>query len=267
MTAVLRAELTKAASTRLLRVSLALALLLPPALAALLGLAMGQRQSYCAVHTCRNALPLPDETVSTIGVLGDGVPGAALTVLTAFAAALLLVELRYNTLSTAFLVTSRRSQVALAKVVLVAAVGLPVVFVATLGSGVVFAQVAGDAAARVSPLSAAAVGVAARSTLVVLALALMAFGVAALTRNLWITAAIVVAWPNFLETLLPVVVPGGEDLVRFLPVANARHVVGLDAGPVPWSPAVSALYLTALTVLLVALGTRALVRADMPRSA
>jgi|GEM_PF-4403823 len=266
MTGLLRAELTKARSTPLLVWTVGLALLLPPLLAALLGGAMGSRESYCARNSCDNVLAPPDATVATIGVLGDGIPGGALTVLTAFAAALLLVELRYNTLSTAFLVTSRRTRVAVAKVVLLVAVAVPVVFVATMASGVVFDRVAGPAAARVSPFSAASFDVAARTTSVVVAFALMAFGIAALTRHIWVTAAVVVAWPNFLEPLLPMVLPGGDDVAAYLPFANARHFVGIEGGPVTWSPLVSGAYVALLAVVLLVAGVARLSRVDLPRS-
>lgn len=264
----LRSETTKARSTQLLTWCLGLAVLLPPALAALLGLAMAQRESYCATpgNTCRNTLEPPGEVVATIGVLGDGIPGAAFTVLTLFAAALLLVEIRYNTISTTFLVTSRRSVVSYAKVLLVVLVSLPVAFIATVLSGIAFDLTAGLAGSRVEPLSPAAFGIALRSAVVVALFSVVAYGVAALTRQVAVTIAVVIAWPNFGETLLPVVVPGGDDLVRFLPVANARNFVGLDAGPVPWSELTSGLYITALAAAVVALGIWRLDRADLSRA-
>lgn len=269
MTGLLRAELTKAWSTRMLGWSVALGLALPPVLAALLGLAMGSRETYCAdpANACRNVLEPPDETVAMIGVLGDGVPGAALTVCAAFAAAVLLVETRHQTISTTFLVTSRRWRVVAAKIVLLLSVSLSVVFVGTMAAGWAFATTAGPAGRQVAPLSLAALDVAVRAALVVSALALIAFAVAAMTRLLWVTAAVVVAWPTFLETLLPALLPGGEDLVTFLPVANARHFVGLDAGPIAWSPGVSGAYVTLLALGLAAAGTWRLSRADMPRAA
>ncbi|MDN7122122.1 hypothetical protein INN71_12050 [Nocardioides sp. ChNu-153] len=264
----LAAELLKATSTRLLTRGVGLALALPPVLAALLGAAMGSRESFCATpgNECRNTLALPDETVATIGVLGDGVPGAGLTVLTVLAAVLLLAEVRTNTLSTAFLVTPRRLPVVLAKIALVVLVVVPTTFVATLASGVVFDVVAGPAAARVEPLSAAAIGVAARTTYVVLAFSLMALGVAALTRHAGVTLGLVVAWPAFVEPLVPAVLPHGEHLARFGPFANALEVVGTGSGVVPWGAGVSAAYVGVVAVVLLGAGVVRLLRVDLART-
>lgn len=263
-----RAELTKATSTPLLAWVVGLSLLLPPLLAAALGGAMGSREAYCARpgNECRNVLEPPDVTVATIGVLGDGVPGAALTVLAGFAAALLLVELRHLTLGTALLLTPQRWRLALAKVALVVVVTVPVVLVGTVASAVAFEQTGGPAAVRVDALSVATLDVAVRTTAVVVALALATFGIAALSRNVWVTTAVVVLWPSLLEPAVPMLLPGGDAVAAYLPFAHARHFVGIEGGPVTWSPLVSGAYVALLAVVLLVAGVARLSRVDLPRS-
>lgn len=264
---LLRSEWTKLRSTGLLTVAVAAAVGLSVLVTALVGLAMGSREAYCAAPgaACRRPGFDSDTTVVTAGVLGDGVPGAGLSALMLLGALCLLVEYRYRTIGTTFMVTPRRWPVLLAKASVVTVAAFVAGGVATVLSGVVFRWVGGLASADIDPWSSEAAGIYLRTALVAAGAALFALAIAAIIRNVLVTAAVVVLWPALLETLLPSLVPSiGERIAGFLPFVNARHFVGMQDGIAPpWDRIGSGIYFLLVVLALLGAGAAVIRRADV----
>lgn len=268
---LMASELTKIRSTRLAGVAAAAGIGLSVVVTGLLGLAMGNREEYCAAPgaACRNPGFDLDGTVVTAGVLGDGVPGAGLSALMLFGALVLLVEYRHRTLATTFMVTPARWPVMAAKAGVVAGFAFVVGGLATLASGIVFDLVGGPAAAGIDPWSPAAFGVAVRTALVAAVAALFALAVAALVRSALVAAAVVVLWPALVEPLLPSLLPGlGERLAGYLPFVNARAFVGLSDGvALPWGPVAAGAWFLAVVLVLLAVATAVITRRNLVATA
>ncbi len=264
---LLESEWTKLRSTRLLTIAAVATVGLSVLVTALLGLAMGSREAYCAAPgaACRTPALDTDTTIVTAGMLGDGVPGAGLSAVMLLGALCLLVEYRHRTIGTAFMVTPRRWPVLLAKGGVVAAAAFVAGGIATVLSAVVFRWVGGLAATDLDPWSSDAAGVYLRTALVAAVAALFALAVAAIIRNVLVTAAVVVLWPALFETLLPSLLPGvGEQIGGFLPFANARHFVGMQDGfAVPWGQLGSGIYFLVVVLALLAVGVGVVRRADV----
>lgn len=253
-TALLRAEWTKATSSRLLAGAVLAALVLSVGIAGLLGLAMGSREDYCATpgNTCVRGELRPPAVVVTAGVMGDGVPGAGLAAVMLLGALVLLVEHRFGTLATAFVVTPRRHRLLLAKAALVSAVGFVVTALATFASSVLFDALAGAAGQQVEVLSATNLGIVLRTALVGAVAAVLGLAVGALLAATIPAIAVLLLWPAVLETVLPSVLPRfGEQLAGWLPFVNARHLIGFDDPvPVPFSAWGSGAWFLGVTAVL-----------------
>lgn len=257
--ALVRAEWTKWSSTRTALTYGGAAVVLSVVITALLGLAMNQAHATCAAPgaSCSNPPLVAPDTVVTAGLLGDGTPGAGLIALMLLGAATILVELRYGTFATTFLVTPRRSSVVAVKAGLTLAVAFVLAALAALASGVVFDLVSGGAGRDVEPWSTTSLGLSLRSAVAVAFAAVGAVALAALIRNAIAVATVVVMWPLVIEPLLPSFVPGsGEAVAGLLPFVNARYFVGLGAGgaEVPWGQEAAGLYFAACMVALLVAG-------------
>lgn len=264
---VLHAEWTKLRSTRLLAVAAGATVALSVLVTTLLGLAMGSREQFCAAPgaSCRTPAMDVDTTIVTAGMLGDGVPGAGLSAVLLLGALCLLVEYRHRTIGTSLMVTPRRWPVLLAKGGVVGAAGAVAGGIATVLSAVVFGWVGGLAADGIDPWSADAAGIYLRTALVAGVAALFALAVAAIIRNVLVTAAVVVLWPALFETLLPSLLPGiGEQIAGYLPFVNARHFVGMQDGiAMPWGQLGSGIYFLVVVIALLAVGCGVIRRADV----
>ncbi|MET0866050.1 MAG: hypothetical protein ABWZ98_17090 [Nakamurella sp.] len=264
---LLESEWTKLRSTRLLVLAAAAAIGLSVLVTTLLGVAMGSREAYCAAPdaACRHPGFDSDTTIVTAGVLGDGVPGAGLSAVMLLGALCLLVEYRHHTIATAFMATPRRWPVLLAKAGVISAAAFVTGGVATILSALAFRLVGGRAAAGIDPWSADAVDIYLRTALVAAVAALFALGLAAIIRNVLVTAAVVVLWPALFETLLPSLLPGvGEQIAGFLPFVNARNFVGMQDGiTLPWGQLGSGIYFLLVVLALLTAGMAVVRRADV----
>ena len=256
-TAVARGEWTKMTSIPLVGRVVLWATLVAVGVTAALAAALGSRERYCAESgTCVNPAPPSGPEVATAGVLGDGLPGAALIALMVFGALVVLVDHRYRTIGTTWMVTPARHRVLLTQAALVGAVAFLVALSATLLSGVAFAWLGGPAADGYSPVSGVAWQLAARTALMVALAAVLAVGLAGALRRTPVVLALVIVWPALVESLLPSLVPGGgESVAVLLPFNNLRHFVGLADGlDFHWGPWGSAAYFAAVTAGVLAAG-------------
>lgn len=255
--ALVRAEWTKLTSTPFLALTAALAVGLSLLVTALLGAAMGSREAYCAVNECVQGTLRPHETVVTAGVLGDGMPGAGLSVLMLLGAMSLLVEHRTRTLSTSFMVVPRRERVVLTKAAVVSVVAFVLGLATMVLSGLAFNNLGGLAASHIDPLSGELWGIYLRTALVLGVAAVFGLAVAALTWSMVVTVATVLLWPLFMELLIPAALPQlGAELAALMPFANARHFVGMQDGlDFPWGPLGSGVYFLVVVLVLFAAGT------------
>ncbi|MGL4176036.1 MAG: hypothetical protein ACRCSN_08150 [Dermatophilaceae bacterium] len=255
--ALARAEWTKWSSTRVPSVYGSTAVGLSVLITCLLALAMNQANDFCGRPgaSCRTPTITAPDTVVTAGLLGDGSPGAGLIILMLLGASSILVEHRYGTIASTFLVAPRRGVVIAVKAAVAAGLAFVLGVAAALGSGLAFVLLGGSAAAAVTPWSAGSIDISIRSALVVGCAAVGGVAVAAVVRNAVVVVTLVVIWPLVVEPLLPALVPGqAERVAAVLPFTNARHFVGLDGGEsvVLWSPNVAGVCFVGWMLMLLA---------------
>ncbi|MFW5473093.1 hypothetical protein ACOCJ5_07285 [Knoellia sp. CPCC 206450] len=257
--ALARAEWTKWTSIRQTATYGGSAVGLSVLITALLAMAMQHAHATCAAPeaTCSKPPIVAPESVVTAGLLGDGTPGAGLIALMLLGAATILVEYRFGTMGSTFLVAPRRSMVVGVKAALTFVVAWVLAAVAAVTSGVVFDLLGGGAARDINPWSASILAMSVKGALVVAVASVGGVALAALLRNAIAVVTLVVMWPLVLEPLLPSFVPGsGETVAGLLPFVNARYFVGLgDAGAaIPWGPGPAGAYFTAWMAALLFAG-------------
>ena len=264
---LIRSELTKVRSTRILAVGVGLAVGLSLLIVALVAAAMAQHGSYCAAPgaSCSSGALRPDPTVTLLGLMGDGsTPGLGMLVLMAVGAMVLLVEYRYGTIGTTLMVTPQRRRVAWAKAAVVAVLTAVVAFGVALASALVFTAIGGSAASRVEPLGADGLLRDLRTAAVVTAAAVFALALALLLRNAIAAVAVALLWPTLIEVLVPAFfADSGARVAGLMPFVNARRFIGMETGgDFLWSPAVSGVYFLAVVVVIFLAGTEVLSRTD-----